>query len=76
MVWQPAEGGEAVSAAQWSLGEDDEAAPPAEDGAEPSGNGAAEIRLPAATDSSEDGRPSPAAPVPEEAPASAEGEKR
>jgi transcription termination/antitermination protein NusA len=23
MVWQPAEGGEAVSAAQWSLGEDD-----------------------------------------------------
>jgi N utilization substance protein A len=27
MVWQPAEGGEAVSAAQWSLGEDDGATP-------------------------------------------------
>jgi N utilization substance protein A len=40
MVWQPAEGGEAVSAAQWSLGENpDEAGPPGGNGS-PSGESA------------------------------------
>jgi N utilization substance protein A len=39
MVWQPAEGGEAVSAEQWSLGD---AAEPAEDGTVADGAGAAD----------------------------------
>jgi N utilization substance protein A len=40
MVWQPAEGGEAVSAAQWSLGEDDAVEGAAGAGAAVESNGA------------------------------------
>jgi transcription termination/antitermination protein NusA len=76
MVWQPAEGGEAVSAAQWSLGEDDEADPAIADGAEQVGDGVAQVPTPAAATSGDDGPLPRRPPAPEEAPASVEGEKR
>jgi len=48
MVWQPAEGGEAVSAEQWSLGETAEGTEPvAEDGDTAEGSGTAEGAGPA-----------------------------
>jgi transcription termination/antitermination protein NusA len=89
MVWQPAEGGEAVSAAQWSLGEDEDAGATT-DGAGSGPDAAAEGAGPQSDDVdlsaasldgdpsvSLDGDPSPnGAPAAAEPPASVEEEQR
>ncbi len=69
MVWQPAEGGEAVSAAQWSLGEnaDDEAPSPGGNGG-PAGE--------AATQSNRDGAAGGGPNASGQEPALREGERR
>ena len=64
MVWQPAEGGEAVSAEEWSQGAD---------GAESSGAGVASDAEPGADDGESAGAEAPAAEAPAAEPPGADG---
>jgi N utilization substance protein A len=72
MVWQPAEGGEAVSAEQWSLGEDDgDASGPA-----PARNGSPAAEPAAANGAGSDGITVDGVPAAAESSAAVDGEPR